>query len=68
MVFLLDTNVLFKLGFLRELAGVCRAGGHRLLVSALAHTERVFQLRRQHGSDFDPLIIQPLSDSSPGIG
>jgi hypothetical protein len=63
MVFLLDTNVLFKLSFLRELSGVCRAGRHRLLVSALSHTERVFQLRRQHGSNFDPAIIQRFLDS-----
>lgn len=56
--FFLDTNVLFKPMFVRDLSLRCRGHGHRLCVSALVHMERVYQLKRKKGDGFDPAAVE----------
>jgi hypothetical protein len=58
MIFVLDTNVLWKHGRIARLATLARRNGHRVVVPALAHAERIAQLRREHGADFDPEAIR----------
>lgn len=57
MDFHLDTNVLHNLKFIRKLSELAQSRGHQLHVSALVHAERLAQLRRQHGMNFDPNVV-----------
>jgi hypothetical protein len=57
MIFVLDTNVLWKPRRVARLADVARPRGHTVAVPALAHAERVAQLRREKGDDFDATDI-----------
>ncbi len=56
--FFLDTNVLFKVGFVRDLSRKCVDRRHRICVSALVHMERVSQLRREKGDAYDPAAVE----------
>jgi hypothetical protein len=61
MIFVVDTNVLWKTRELVRLAAAARRHGHRVEVPALAHAERLAQLRRQkrqEGKTFDPRIVE----------
>lgn len=57
MIFVLDTNVLWKVGRVARLATLARRHGHQVTVPALAHAEHCAQLRRKHGAGFDPETI-----------
>lgn len=63
MIFVLDTNVLWKVRRLEQLAIVARRNGHRVAVPALAHAERCAQLRREKGAAFDPETIAAFLDT-----
>lgn len=52
MIFVLDTNVLWKIQKLIRLAKAARLHGHGIEVPALAHAERLAQVRR--GSKRNP--------------
>lgn len=54
MTLLVDTSVLYKPRRLRELCGAANSRGGRVVVPALVHAERLFQLHRKHGASFDP--------------
>lgn len=56
--FFLDTNVLFRVGFVRDLSRKCVERSHRICVSALVHMERVSQLRREKGDAYDPAAVE----------
>jgi hypothetical protein len=61
MIFVLDTNVLWKIQKLIRLAKAARLHGHSIEVPALAHAERLAQVRReqtQPGKTFDPAIVE----------
>ena len=61
MIFILDTNVLWKTRQLERLAAAARRHGHSVEVPALAHAERLAQIRRknrQEGKTFDPSIVE----------
>jgi hypothetical protein len=61
MIFVLDTNVLWKIQKIIRLSRAARLNGHRIEVPALAHAERLAQVRReqQHpGKAFDPAIVE----------
>lgn len=58
MIFVLDTNVLWKPKKLAQLASTARRHNHGIEIPALVHAERVAQLRRKKGADFDPAIIE----------
>lgn len=51
--FFLDTSALFSKRFVESMSPRCRRNGHRLFASALVLAERVFQLRRKLGEQFD---------------
>jgi len=53
MRFFLDTSVLFLRKKISELATLAGKNGHKLVVSSLAHSERVSQLKRDKGDNFD---------------
>jgi predicted nucleic acid-binding protein len=57
MRFLLDSNVLFTTRFVSKLYHIARPNQHSLCVSALAHAERIAQLRRQKGSAFNAEMV-----------
>lgn len=57
MIFILDTNVLWKTAELGQLATVARRRSHRIEVPALAYAERLAQRRRQIGAAFDPAFF-----------
>lgn len=63
MIFVLDTNALWKIRGLARLSQAIRARGLRLQVPALVHAERVAQMRRKHGSTFDIGFIQSFIDT-----
>lgn len=58
MIFVLDTNVLWKMQKLVQLARAARQHGHRIEIPALVHAERMAQLRREKGAGFDPGVIE----------
>lgn len=61
MIFVLDTNVLWRIQKLIRLARAAKLRGHSVQVPALAHAERLAQVRReqqQPGKSFDPAIVE----------
>ena len=62
MTFLLDTSILNQLRNVEEFAEFCAARGHRIEIPALVHIERLFQLRREHGENFDESMIRSWFD------
>jgi predicted nucleic acid-binding protein len=58
MIFVLDTNVLWKITKLIQLASAARRHGHRVEIPVLVHAERAAQLRREKGAAFDPAVIE----------
>lgn len=63
MTFLVDTSVVFA--DLRTFAEACAKGGHEVHIPALVYAERVFQLRREKGSGFDPFAIRAWFERLP---
>lgn len=61
--FILDTNVLFSCQFIERMSLGCRHKGHRMLTSALVHAERVFQLRRRFGAQFEANVVGAFLDT-----
>ena len=57
MIFVLDTNVLWKRERLSRLASAARRSGHEIQIPALVHAERVAQVRRERGAAFDPAFV-----------
>lgn len=61
MIFVLDTNVLWNIKKLIRLARAAKRRGHSVQVPALAHAERLAQVRReprQPGTTFDSAIVE----------
>lgn len=61
MIFVLDTNVLWKVQKLAKLASAARRRGHRVEIPALVHAERLAQVRRkihEEGKAFDPSLVE----------
>jgi len=61
MIFVLDTNVLWKTRELAQLAAAAKRQGHSVEVPALAHAERLAQVRRkvhQDGKTFDAAFVE----------
>lgn len=61
--FFLDTNVLFSRRFVESMSPHCHRNGHRLFASALVLAERVFQLRRKLGDNFDSNVFDAFLDT-----
>jgi hypothetical protein len=58
MIFVLDTNVLWKMARLVRLATAARRRDHHIEIPALVHAERMAQVRREKGAAFDPAFIE----------
>lgn len=61
MIFVLDTNVLWHTTKIARLATAAKRGGHSIAVPALAHAERLAQVRRERheqGKTFDPAAVE----------
>jgi hypothetical protein len=61
MIFVLDTNVLWRTAEIGRLATAAKRGGHSVAVPALAHAERLAQVRRERheqGKTFDPAMVE----------
>ena len=66
MIFLLDTSVITA-GRLDALAIAASSRGNKLVVPALIHAERVFQLRRRHGATFDAAVLHAWFENYAGV-
>jgi hypothetical protein len=61
MIFVLDTNVLWRTAEIGRLAIAAKRGGHSIAVPALAHAERLAQVRRERheqGKTFNPAMVE----------
>jgi hypothetical protein len=61
MIFVLDTNVLWKTKKLGQLASAAKRRGHEVQVPALVHAERLAQVRREQqekGTKFDAAMVE----------
>ncbi len=66
MIFILDTNVLWKRKKIAQLAVIAKKHAHHLQVPALVHAERLAQVRRdlqKDGKTFDQRVIDALLDT-----
>ena len=66
MTYLLDSSVLTP-GRLSALTIAAASRGTTLVIPALIHAERVFQLRRLHGTTFNATVIQSWFQSYAGV-
>lgn len=64
MIFVLDTNVLWDVDRIVQLATRARGNGHRVVVPALAHAERCAQVRRDMGARFDARIVDRFLETN----
>jgi hypothetical protein len=59
----LDTNVLWSGPLLKELSRRARSAGHRVVVPALVHAERLAQMRRERGPRFSIAAVNAFLET-----